>query len=44
LLDTVGVVAWKQDVGSSDEAPLDLAQAQSQIEAQISDDAKQLCC
>jgi hypothetical protein len=40
LLDSQGQVVWKQDVGLSDEAPLDLSQAQSQIEALISDDAK----
>ena len=40
LLDTAGRVVWKQDEGLSDEAPLDLIQAQSQIDALISDDAK----
>jgi len=40
LLDAAGQVAWKQDVGLSDEAPLDLIQAQSLVNALISDDAK----
>lgn len=40
LLDQAGVVVWMQDVGLSDEAPLDLAQAQSQVDVLISDDAK----
>jgi len=40
LLDARGEVVWKQDVGLSDNAPLDLSQAQSQIEALVSDNAK----
>jgi hypothetical protein len=32
LLDTQGLVVWKQDVGLSDEAPLDLDTAGSQID------------
>jgi len=40
LLDVQGQVVWKQDVGLSDDAPLDLTQAQSQIEMLISDNAK----
>jgi hypothetical protein len=40
LLDAAGEVIWKQDLGLSDEAPLDLIQAQSQIEELIFDDAK----
>jgi len=40
LLDASGEVAWKQVVGLSDEAPLDLIQAKSQIEALLSGDAK----
>ena len=40
LLDARGEVVWKQDVGLSDGAPLDLSQAQSQIEALVSDNAK----
>ena len=40
LLETAGRVVWKQDEGLSDEAPLDLIQAQSQIDTLISDDAK----
>jgi hypothetical protein len=32
LLDSQGRVAWKQDVGLSDETPLDLDQAQKKIE------------
>jgi hypothetical protein len=32
LLDAQGQAVWKQDVGLSDEKPLDLIQAQSQIE------------
>jgi hypothetical protein len=43
LLDGRGEVVWKQDVGLNDEAPLDLSQAQSQIEGLFSDEAKQLC-
>jgi len=31
LLDTEGQVFWKQDVGLSDEAPLDLDAAETQI-------------
>ena len=31
LLDSHGQVIWKQDVGLSDEAPLDLAAAEAQI-------------
>ena len=33
LLDAHGEVVWKQDLGLSDEAPLDLIQAQIQVEA-----------
>lgn len=33
LLDAEGQVVWKQDVGISDETPLDLDQAERQIEA-----------
>jgi len=40
LLDAQGQVVWKQDVGLSDEAPLDLVLAQSQVESLISNDAK----
>jgi len=40
LLDTARRVIWKQDEGLSDEAPLDLIQAQSHIEVLISDDTK----
>ena len=40
LLDTVGKLVWKQDVGLSDEAPLGLIQSQSHVEVLISDDAK----
>ena len=40
LLDVSGEVAWKQAVGLSDEAPLDLIQAQSQVEALLSGEAK----
>jgi hypothetical protein len=32
LLDSMGRVVWKQDVGLSEDAPLDLIQAQRQIE------------
>ena len=39
LVDADKRVIWRQDVGLSDEAPLDLSQAQSQIEALISEDA-----
>lgn len=35
LLDASGKVVWKQDLGLSDEAPLDLDQAQSEVEALI---------
>lgn len=40
LLDAQGQVVWKQDLGLSDETPLDLIQAQSQVEALIFGDAK----
>ena len=40
LLDNLGQVVWKQDEGLSDEAPLDLIQAQIQVETLISDDLK----
>lgn len=40
LLDAAGEVAWKQDVGLSDEAPLDLSQAQSQVEALLSEEIR----
>jgi hypothetical protein len=40
LLDAQGQVVWKQDLGLSDEAPLDLLQAQNQIEELLADDAK----
>jgi hypothetical protein len=40
LLNSQGRAVWKQDVGLSDEAPLDLIRAQNQIEVLISDDAK----
>jgi hypothetical protein len=33
LLNATGQVAWKQDVGLSDESPLDLNQAKRQVEA-----------
>lgn len=33
LLDALGQVVWKQDLGLSDEAPLDLVEAERQIEA-----------
>ena len=36
LLDAAGEVVWKQDVGLSDEKPLDLAQAQIRVEAVLS--------
>ena len=32
LLDNLGQVVWKQDVGLSDESPLDLATCQAKIE------------
>ena len=35
LLDSQGQVVWKQDVGLSDELPLDLEQAEVQIEALV---------
>lgn len=35
LLDHIGQVVWKQDVGLSDEKPLDLIQAQNQVEALV---------
>jgi len=35
LLDGSGQVVWKQDVGLSDELPLDLEQAEVQIEALV---------
>jgi hypothetical protein len=35
LLDHTGQVVWKQDVGLSDEKPLDLIQAQNQVEALV---------
>ena len=38
LLDESGQVIWKQDVGLSDEAPLDLEQAKDQVERLFSDD------
>jgi hypothetical protein len=40
LLDSLGQVVWKQDVGLSDEAPLDLEQAKDQVEALLSGEAK----
>jgi len=40
LLDVQGQVVWKQDVGLSDEAPLDLIQFQSQVETLLSSEAK----
>jgi hypothetical protein len=40
LLDDQGQVVWKQDLGLSDEAPLDLIQAQSQVEEILADDEK----
>ncbi|NMC12580.1 MAG: hypothetical protein GYA34_06825 [Chloroflexi bacterium] len=40
LLDSLGQVVWKQDVGLSDVAPLDLMQAQIQTEALFSMEAK----
>ncbi len=40
LLNETGQVVWKQDLGLSDEAPLDLIQAQSQVEALIFGDVK----
>jgi len=35
LVNAEGQVVWKQDEGLSDESPLDLNQAERQIEAQI---------
>jgi hypothetical protein len=32
LLDSAGAVAWKQDLGLSDEAPMDLNSARQQID------------
>ena len=40
LLDAQGQVVWKQDLGLSDEAPLDLAAAESQVKALLLSDAK----
>jgi len=40
LLNATGQMVWKQDVGLSDEAPLDLIQAQSQVETLLSGEAK----
>jgi hypothetical protein len=40
LLDALGQVVWKQDVGLSDEAPLDLEQANAQLEALLSKEAR----
>jgi len=40
LLDAQGQVFWKQDVGLSDEAPLDLEQAKDQVEALLSEEAQ----
>ena len=40
LLDAQGQVVWKQDVGLSDEAPLDLEQAKDQVEALLSEEAQ----
>jgi len=40
LLDAQGQVFWKQDVGVSDEAPLDLEQAKDQVEALLSEEAQ----
>ena len=40
LLDAQGQVVWKQDLGLSDEAPLDLIRAQSQVEALVCDNPK----
>jgi hypothetical protein len=40
VLDAAGAVTWKQDVGLNDEEPLDLIQAQSQVEALLSREAK----
>jgi len=35
LLSTTGEILWKQDVGLSDEQPLDLYQAQKQYETLV---------
>jgi len=40
LLDALGQVVWKQDDGLSDEAPLDLEQAEDQVEALLSEEAQ----
>jgi len=40
LLDAAGEVAWKQDLGLSDEAPLDLLQAKIQVEELLSEETK----
>jgi hypothetical protein len=40
LLDNHGEVVWKQDLALSDVAPLDLSQAQWQIEALVADAAR----
>jgi hypothetical protein len=39
LLDSQGQVVWKQDVGLSDEAPLDLEKAKDQVELLLSEEA-----
>jgi len=40
LLDGLGQVVWKQDLGLSDEAPLDLEQAKDQVELLLSEEAQ----
>ena len=40
LLDSLGQVVWKQDVGLSDDAPLDLVQAQNQVETLLLSETK----
>jgi hypothetical protein len=37
LLDSLGQVVWKQDLGLTDDAPLDLIEAQSQVEKLLSE-------
>jgi hypothetical protein len=40
LLDSNGEVVWKQDVGLSDDAPLDLEQAKDQVELLLSEESQ----
>ena len=40
LLDAAGEVAWKQDLGLNDDAPLDLEQAKDQVEALLYEEAQ----